>query len=408
MRHMTRTMIFLLGISLCLPVLAKARFDDKNTDALQKEALALNNVRSKEAIRKKLKDLGEDRKHQKQLVQAASPLLQKEEQPFNYSAAHILGMSALQSRENTAAIAFLKIAIDKANKVKSDEKLMWNRFYLVRAYLADNKPAEGEKVAQKMVSMTPNPDSEDQEAAGVVILGQFLARNELIRCSMAQGKFDKAQEQLKNLEEVTKGDALSAQGKAIVQETKAAFLHYKGEVKEAIKVYEELVEDAEKDEDKDGYREMIGNLYGDVNDMDKAEKIMGELLKKKPDNAGLNNDLGYMMAAHDRKLDEAERMIKKAVDLEPENSSYLDSMAWVLYKKKQYKQAKDYMLKAVAQERGKNTELMEHLGDISLALGEKSEAKAAYEKALAAVTPNFKDQQRKTEIEKKLKNIGEK
>jgi predicted negative regulator of RcsB-dependent stress response len=82
-------------------------------------------------------------------------------------------------------------------------------------------------------------------------------------------------------------------------------------------------------------------------------------------------------------------------------------MAWVLYKKKQYKQAKEYMLKAVAQERGKNTELMEHLGDIHLALGEKSEAKAAYEKALAAVTPNFKDQQRKTEIEKKVKKLAE-
>ena len=80
-------------------------------------------------------------------------------------------------------------------------------------------------------------------------------------------------------------------------------------------------------------------------------------------------------------------------------------MAWVLYKEKKYKEAKEYMLKAVAQERGKNTELMEHMGDIQIALGEKADAKKSYEAALAAVTFNYKDQQRKPEIEKKLKTL---
>jgi tetratricopeptide (TPR) repeat protein len=401
-------MICLLGILLCLPVLAQARFDDKNdkdNEALQKEALALNNVRSKEAVRKKLTDLGEDRKHQKRLVQAAVPLAQKEDQPFNYSAAHILGVCAMQTRESTAAITFLKIAIDKANKVKSDEKLLSNRFYLSRAYLADNKPVDAQKVLEKIISMRPNPDSEDEETVNLLFSGRLMAENELVRCYMAQGKFDKADEQVGKLE---KDERLSPKGKAMIQESKAGLLHYKGDVKGAIKIYEQLSEEAESDEEKESYKELIGNLYGDINEMDKAEKLMGELLKKKPDNAGLNNDLGFMMADHDRKLDEAERMIKKAVDLEPENSSYLDSMAWVLYKKKQFKPAKEWMLKAVAQERGKNTELMEHLGDIHLALGEKSEAKAAYEKAIAAATPNFKDQKRKTEIEKKIKDLGEK
>ncbi len=130
------------------------------------------------------------------------------------------------------------------------------------------------------------------------------------------------------------------------------------------------------------------------------------MLKKKPDQPGLNNDLGYILASHDRKLDEAEKMIRKAVEAEPENSSFLDSMAWVLFKQKKYKEAKEYMLKAVAQERGKNTELMEHLGDIQLALGDKAEAKKAYEAALAAVTFNYKDQARKPELEKKLKSIN--
>ncbi len=48
---------------------------------------------------------------------------------------------------------------------------------------------------------------------------------------------------------------------------------------------------------------------------------------------------------------------------------------------------------------------MEHLGDIHLALGEKEEAKKAYEAAIAAVTFNYKDQARKPELEKKLKAL---
>jgi len=380
----------------------------KTDEELKKEIHALNNVRSDEAISKKIKSLSDDKATAKRLIRLALPMVQeKDEGGLNYSAAHILGMLALDQRDNKATIAFLKVAIEKANKVKSERKVSNNRMFLVEAYLADNKPVEAEQVAEKMIQPPRNLDADNEEAQQTAFISLFYGRNLLVRAAMKQGDFDKAQKHLDYLEKTfLKNDGVSAAAKALIQRTKAVFLQYKGDLKGSIKVYEELADEAENEEDRDRYREQIGNLYADLGDVDKAYDLMSGLLKKTPDNAGLNNDLGYILAVHDRKLDEAEKMVKKAVEKEPDNSSFLDSMAWVYFKQKKYKEAKEWMTKAIAQERGRNTELMEHLGDIENALGNKEEAKKAYEKALAAVTPNFKEKQRKPGIEKKLKELG--
>lgn len=379
---------------------------DKSVEDLQKEALALNSVRSEEAIKNKIKDLGEDKKHAKKLVKAAAELLaKKEENTFTYSAAHILGLLALDARENKSSIEFLLIAIDKANKVKSVRKLANSRMYLMESYLSDNRPADAEKVAQKILNTTLN-NIEDEDDMNAVAIAQFYASNDLVRAIMQQGRFDDAQKKLDVLLKRADDGGFSGPAKGLILGTKAQFFTYKGDLKDAIKVYQLMLDETDEEDRKERLREVIGNLEADAGNVDKAYEILSAQLKKKPDNPGLNNDLGYILAAHDRKLDEAEKMIKKAVDAEPENSSFLDSMAWVLYKQKKLKEAKEYMLKAVAQERGKNTELMEHMGDIQLALNEKAEAKKAYEAALAAVTFNYKDQARKPELEKKIKALN--
>lgn len=90
--------------------LVTSQAQEKSVEALQKEALALNSVRSEEAIAKKLKEISDDKKYARQLVQAAALLLpKKEENTFTHSAAHILGVTAYEARENKAAIDFLLI-----------------------------------------------------------------------------------------------------------------------------------------------------------------------------------------------------------------------------------------------------------------------------------------------------------
>jgi tetratricopeptide (TPR) repeat protein len=401
-RHITR-----LGALVALLVLVSNSFaQDKSKEDLQKEALALNTIRSEDAIKKKIADLAEDKKYARQLVKAAAELLpKKDETTFTYSGAHILGTIASDLREYKTATEFLLIAIEKAVKIKSTKKLYWNRITLVENYLADHRPADAENILKKILDSAPPFNVEDEEDAQTIGTTRFLAGMDLARAQMQQGKFEASLKQIDKMYKKIEDGEYGPAAKPYIQRLHAQYHTYKGSLKDAIKIYEQIMENEETEKLKDSYQEVIGNLEADAGNVDKAYDILSALLKKKPDAPGLNNDLGYILASHDRKLDEAARMIKKAVEAEPENSSFLDSMAWVLYKQKKFKEAKEYMMKAVAQERGKNTELMEHLGDIHLALGERDDAKKAYQAALDAVTFNYKDQARKPELEKKLKEL---
>jgi tetratricopeptide (TPR) repeat protein len=162
-------------------------------------------------------------------------------------------------------------------------------------------------------------------------------------------------------------------------------------------------------------------VYIDLNQVDKAAAELEALLKKEPDNATYNNDLGYIWADHGMKLADSEKLIRKALeadrkqrqkekddpDLLPtedkDNPAYLDSLGWVLFKQKKYKEAKEPLLKAVVEEDGKHAEIYDHLAEVHLALGEKAEAVAVWKKALKFPAAGKRDQDRRAEIEKKLK-----
>jgi predicted negative regulator of RcsB-dependent stress response len=94
-------------------------------------------------------------------------------------------------------------------------------------------------------------------------------------------------------------------------------------------------------------------------------------------------------------------------DLKPEdqkdNAAYLDSLGWVLFKQGKAKEAKPYLLDAIKQKDGQHLEILDHLGDVHLALGEKAEALAAWKKGLEAATDGKRDQKRKAEVQKKIK-----
>ncbi len=150
--------------------------------------------------------------------------------------------------------------------------------------------------------------------------------------------------------------------------------------------------------------------------VDKAAEQLKKLLEAKPDDPTYNNDLGYIWADHDMNLDEAEKLIRKAIDEDRklrkkleltgdedrDNAAYLDSLGWVLFKKKNYKEARDWLLKASKERDGQHVEILDHLGDAHLALGEKAEAIAVWEQALKVPALGKRDEQRKAEVKKKL------
>src|SRR5208283_3686107 len=128
-------------------------------------------------------------------------------------------------------------------------------------------------------------------------------------------------------------DALKLVEKRVEAEAKANgwwWLQLKGWVlreanrsDEAAKAFETVLERLDKDQNLkddqkqrylDRNRYLLSGVYVDMNKIDKAIEHLKALRDKKPDDPTYNNDLGYIMADHDKDLEEAEKYIRKAID----------------------------------------------------------------------------------------------
>jgi tetratricopeptide (TPR) repeat protein len=114
---------------------------------------------------------------------------------------------------------------------------------------------------------------------------------------------------------------------------------------------------------------------------DEAELDFRRGLAIDPDNASIENDLGYMYADRGVKLDDAVTLLKKAVASDPQNYAFLDSLAWAYYKQGQYAMAEDYERKA-AQRMTNDPTLLDHLGEIEAKNGKLQQAIADWDKSL--------------------------
>jgi tetratricopeptide (TPR) repeat protein len=384
---------------LLAPVAVAGAADDQEES--RKAALSLNLVLGDQAITEKIAELKQEPAQAKKLLAAALALHRQKESTFNYSAAIILATLAKHQKDTDAADLFYRRAIAKAEEMKSDRRLVAAYYEWINLLLANQKYADAEKACKQLLELKRSPE-ELMDEDSPLPEAKLTALRRLVMVYALQGKEDQAEKTLKPFVERA-GDDLD------ILDIQGWLLRYQEKYDEALRVYEKLLAGLPKEARLDSYREdyqvIIGSLYGDLGNLDKAMEYLMPLLKKKPDDPGLNNDIGYMWATHDRSLDEAARMIRKALDKEPNNPSYLDSMGWVLFKQKQYAEAKKYLLQAVGFPRGNNTEILDHLGDVHAALGEKAEAIAAWKKAAGAATNRQRDQKRKAKIEEKLKQM---
>ncbi len=115
-----------------------------------------------------------------------------------------------------------------------------------------------------------------------------------------------------------------------------------------------------------------------------AEALYRKALVAAPDDDGLLNDLGYLLASENRSIPEAVTLLERAVKLRPDQTAYLDSLGWALHRAGRTGEALPLLRRAAqkAKEREEPT-IREHLGDVYLALGDEDRARAEWEAALA-------------------------
>jgi Tfp pilus assembly protein PilF len=101
------------------------------------------------------------------------------------------------------------------------------------------------------------------------------------------------------------------------------------------------------------------------------------------DDIGINNDLGYCWADRGVKLEQAEYMIRKALAGRPGSVAFQDSLGWVLYKQGKHLAAERIFDQAVeADEDELHPIILDHAGDNSWRLGQKSKAVKLWQRAI--------------------------
>lgn len=110
------------------------------------------------------------------------------------------------------------------------------------------------------------------------------------------------------------------------------------------------------------------------------------LLVKMPNNDAILNNLAFLLAENDEKLEKALEYAERAHQARPDYPVFLDTLAYVLYKNGRFSEADVYIHASIQQyEQGRMSapaEVYEHLGMIKEKLGAVSEARGAYEQAL--------------------------
>ncbi len=136
---------------------------------------------------------------------------------------------------------------------------------------------------------------------------------------------------------------------------------------------------------------------------DDARPLLERVLEIDPSNAVALNQLGYSLAERNLDLPTALAYLERANRLRPEDGGILDSLAWVYFRLGRFAEAEPLSRQAV-ELAGPGAVLVDHLGDILWALGQKEEAIEQWRLAYQNVTAESEDVL--TTVPEKLQRAG--
>ena len=409
------TALVLGGFATAAPVPAPA-----TDEQLKERALKLNDLSEETAMQAKLTELIKDKVAGKRLVDIAVKMqteAKEKDAPFKFNAALVLGKVAHNLKEYKTAEVFYKFCKANALKIESGKKLAEAYDSLLDLNWDQKKFVEVEELCAELLN-----NQDDGEELGRL---KSFAIERMIQSKARRGDYDEALNMAEAVIKLEKGGWYSLQLKGYV-------LREAEKMDQAIEVYYESLKKLEGDKKlKDdvktkigrGVRYLIVGLHVDQKEIDKATKILQELVKEVPDNATYKNDLGFIWADNDQKFEESEKLIRDALDLDAKaraklleekkidaelakkaNAGYVDSLGWVLYKLKKYDEAIKYLEEASQdEEEGQHMEIWDHLADAHLANKDTKKAIELWGKALKFEDISKRDTERRKKITEKLR-----
>lgn len=416
-----RRRVFSVALFAALFAVSPMLRADEAEDKLKAAALKLNDLSDVEAMQTKLSELLKDKDGSKKLLKTALKMQKSAEEkkkPFNANASLILAKLAHSLKDNDGAETFYLASAETAASKKEWERTVQAYEGLLDLFWDQKNYAAVEEVARKFI---------DLRGGEIVEQAKPFVLEKLVQSKAKQGDTDEALRMAEGLVQLDRGGWYFLQLKGWVQREA-------GKLKDAISTYEEVIEKIDESKGmkadmktrlKKNVRYLLTGIYVDNKDIDKAAAILEKLIKDDPENPTFYNDLGFILADNDRKLEESAKMIEKAIELDAkqrkklldegkidaetakkENAAYLDSLGWILYKQKKYDEAYKYLEKASKDDdEGKHIEIWDHLADCLVAMGKKKEALEIWQKALKFEDVSPRDVERRKKVREKITKL---
>jgi tetratricopeptide (TPR) repeat protein len=196
------------------------------------------------------------------------------------------------------------------------------------------------------------------------------AQNRRASILARQGKMDDARKLLRALPERTPADARTK----VMAEVSLLRDHkmYKA-------AYDLLAQAAAANPDPDLLYDqaMMAEKLGDFGDM---EKLLRQVIVKKPDYHHAYNALGFSLAERNTRLPEAKQLIQKALEFAPGDPFITDSLGWVEFRMGNRAEALRILQGAYKQR--PDPEIAAHLGEVLWSIGQRDQAQSVWREGM--------------------------
>ena len=126
--------------------------------------------------------------------------------------------------------------------------------------------------------------------------------------------------------------------------------------------------------------EDLANVYAELDKGDESVALYEKIIKLNPESPSIQNNYAFVLSQLNRDLDKAMKMVNKALKKE-KSAAFCDTKAWILYRQKKYKQAENWIIKALDYD-DVGADIYFHLGEIFKAMGDNEKAAQAYQQAI--------------------------
>jgi tetratricopeptide (TPR) repeat protein len=197
------------------------------------------------------------------------------------------------------------------------------------------------------------------------------AQNRRASILARQGKMDEARKLIRALPERTPADA-RMKTMAEVQ-----LLRDNKQYKPAYELLGQAIATDPADADLLYDQAMLAEKMGNFDGM---EKLLRDLIAKKPDYHHAYNALGFSLAERNVRLPEARQLIQKALEFAPGDPFISDSLAWVEFR--MGNKAEALRILQTAYKERPDPEIAAHLGEVLWSVGQRDQAQGIWREGL--------------------------